>query len=191
RRFRSGARAGVLPGDQLVNGPRTRAAEHEGCQRGEIQQVDLVAGRPELWARVGDGQKLDRVESVRPVHMDRCNEQNRCKWNADHGDPRSNENRQAAHELESDRRPGHPMWRRNAEAVKRRGEVCWAPLDLRVAVGNEPATNNQSQWNGRPPSRPLEKSGSGQSVDSCVHGLLAWLQAAVHDDELRDVLDTL
>src|SRR5262249_10656958 len=38
---------------------------------------------------------------------------------------------------------------------------------------------------------PREKARLKHDVAYCVHGLLAWLQAAVHDDELRNVIDTL
>ena len=142
--------------DDTMSGPRRCAArparrctmDPSRRARGLPMRRDTagrsVARWAELWTRFGDGQKLDRVESVRPVHRDRRNEQNRCQRNANHGDPRANENGQAADEFESDCHPRHRMRRRNPEPVKRRGQVCRTTYDLRIAVRDESPTDNQS-----------------------------------------------
>jgi hypothetical protein len=41
--------------DESVEREWARAAENEGCETREVEEVGLVAGRAELWASGGDG----------------------------------------------------------------------------------------------------------------------------------------
>src|ERR1041384_6642550 len=80
-----GDRGGAAPrAAPLVEGERARPAEYECGQRRNVEEVGLVAWRPELRPGLRHSLKLNRAEAVRKVHSDRGDQQ-------DHGERKTAE----------------------------------------------------------------------------------------------------
>src|SRR5215470_2255419 len=55
--------------DETINREWAGPANNEGCEAGDIEQVDLITYRSELRARRRHREELDRAEPIRQVHF--------------------------------------------------------------------------------------------------------------------------
>src|SRR6266852_6857882 len=95
--------------DESVDCEWSRAAEDEGGEAGEVEQVALIAGRSELCAGGSDGHELDGAEPV--TQMDgKDGDQEECGHrDTDEWDECSGKNRDAAKEFDENGEPCHEV----------------------------------------------------------------------------------
>src|SRR5215470_16952181 len=55
--------------DETINREWAGPANNEGCEAGDIEQVDLITYRSEFRARRRHREELDRAEPIRQVHF--------------------------------------------------------------------------------------------------------------------------
>src|SRR5215469_15006084 len=55
--------------DETINREWAGSANNEGCEAGDIEQVDLITYRSEFRARRRHREELDRAEPIRQVHF--------------------------------------------------------------------------------------------------------------------------
>ena len=141
-------------GPPLIERPRSRPAEHDRRERGQVEKVDLVAGRTELRPGGRHLAKLDRTKAVGQVHGNRRHQQDRRQRHADEGNPGADEDGKSTNELAGNRQPRHRVRPGNSERAKGRGESVRSVHDLRIAVRDKTVTDDQSQRQNGPTSEP-------------------------------------
>src|SRR6516162_11493711 len=120
--------------EEAIYCQRSRTSEDEGGETGKIEQINLVARRPELGAARHHTQQLDRAEPVGKVNGYHGYEKNRGHRHANKGDKSSKEDGETADEFGQNGQPCHEMRRGHAHRMQDGGEGFRPPRQFREAM---------------------------------------------------------
>ena len=131
--------------DITIQRQRPCASEAQRQQSGEIKEVRLIAGLPEMRAGPVVGEKLDGAESVGEMDGE-----DRDKKHHDHGargerNKSSQKDKQSARHLNDNSRPAEEKREGHADRVQNANEHVRAASELGVAVLEKSVAHNQSK----------------------------------------------
>src|SRR5215469_9486185 len=129
--------------EEAIYCQRSRTSEDEGGETRKIEQINLVARRPELGAARHHTQELDRAEPVGEMNRQHRYEKNRGHRHACKRDKSSEQDSEAAEEFRQNGEPCHEMRRRHGHRMQDGGECFRPPGQFRQTMLYETVANNQ------------------------------------------------
>src|SRR6266851_2994916 len=128
---------------EAIYSHRPRTTEYERCKARNIEQIKLVAWRPELGPAGRHTQQLDRAEPIREMDSQHSDGENRSHRQTYKWDESSEQDGETADEFGQNGEPCHEMRRGHADRMQDGGEGFRPPGQLRKAMRHETIANNQ------------------------------------------------
>src|SRR6266478_4397988 len=128
---------------EAIYSHRPRTTEYERRKARKIEQIKLVARRPELGPAGRHTQQLDRAEPIGEMGSQHRYEENRSHRQTYKWDESSEQDGETADQFGQNREPRHDMRRGHAHRMKDGSEGIRPPRQFREAVLHEAIANNQ------------------------------------------------
>src|SRR5229473_4583070 len=122
---------------EAIYSHRPRTTEYERRKASKIQQIKLVAWRPELGPAGCHTQQLDRAEPIREMDSQHSDEENRSHRQTYKWDESSEQDGETADEFGQNGEPCHEVRRGYAHRMQDGSEGFRPPGQFRVAMLHE------------------------------------------------------